>query len=238
MPPRSLIDLPDNCKGEIRLPIPKPFRRGRLRDHERMSIESAVRNLKGIATRTGRANWSTQRVLDFGCGVKISQALIQYDVDVRAYVGMDVHEGMIDCLKAAVNRPNFSYHRVPFQNANYNPLGVPMTEHSELPGGTDPYDLIVLQSVFTHFAPADFQAALHVLRRYTTADTLMLFTCFIDDEMATDFLDAVPDRPLLQAYYKETAIRKMLERSRWQTVSFHPKSKEYAMNPHFVCAPG
>jgi SAM-dependent methyltransferase len=174
-------------------------------------------------------------VLDFGCGVKFTQALIQYGIEVKAFVGMDVHSGLITCLSERVARPNFRFYTVPFQNAMYNKTGVPLTADSELPGEVKAYDLITLQSVFTHFAPADFLALLHVLRRYAANDARMLFTCFIDNEMESDFLDKIPDKPLLNAFYKERFIREMLAESGWRVLSLHPPGNW--MMDHFVCAP-
>jgi len=231
----SIAELPDKLEGDIQLSIPLKYRRGSLRENEPKSIESAIRNLKGIASRTGRFDWSNQRVLDYGCGVKITQALIQYGVPVKNYVGMDVYEGLIHCLKDLVQKPNFEYYHVPFHNEMYNRKGIPLTAESNLPGNLSEYDLIILQSVFTHFAPDDFLALLKVLRRYAASDCRLLFTCFINNNMEQDFLDSVPERPLLKAYYKEGFIQSMLKESHWNPISLHEPS--FAMQHHFVCQP-
>jgi len=231
----SISELPNNLEGNIRLSVPLELRRGSLRENEIKSIKSAIANLKGIAERTGRSDWSNQKVLDFGCGVKISQTLVQYNINVGTYIGMDVHPGIIQFLKSHVNLPNFDFYRVPFRNEMYNPQGVELKLNSGLPGEIKDYDLIILQSVFTHFAPKDFWALLCVLRRYAAKDARMLFTCFIDNEMEQDFCDAVPDSPLLKAYYKEKFVLKMLKKSGWNALSFH--SPSFSMNHHFVCEP-
>ena len=228
-------ELPNTLEGDIRLLVPLEYRRGSLRNNERKSIESGIRNLKGIAERTGRRDWSNQKILDFGCGVKFTQTLIQYNINVQAYVGMDVHKGIIQFLNNQVNLPNFYFYSVPFYNRMYNLNGIKLKVNSELPGDIKQFDLITLQSVFTHFAPEDFLALLHVLRRYAAKDARMLFTCFIDNDMEHDFFDSVPDRPLLMAYYKEHFIRKMLDESGWKPLSLHPPS--FSMQHHFVCEP-
>jgi SAM-dependent methyltransferase len=231
----TLSDLPEFCEGKIRLHIPLEFRRGKLRGNERKSIQSAIANLKAIAALTERPDWSTLNVLDYGCGVKFTQALIQYEIDVQTYVGMDVFAEMIQCLNNRIDRPNFHFYHVPFKNEMYNPNGIQLTPDTELPGSIKAYDLFTLQSVFTHFNPTDFIALLQVLRRYAASDARMLFTCFIDNDMEHDFLDLIPGKPLLKAYYKEHYIRKMLEETSWKPLLLNPPGSQ--MQHHFVCKP-
>lgn len=231
----SLSEIPESCEGEIRLHVPPEFRRGALRRDERRSIASAVENMEAIAVLTERTDWSNLTVLDYGCGVKFAQALIQYEVDVKKFVGMDVFKALIQYLSERVNLPNFEFIHVPFKNEMYNPKGTELTAEAELPGSITTYDLITLQSVFTHFNPADFLAMLHVLRRNAAQDARMLFTCFIDNDMEHDFVDSVPGKPLLRAYYKERYVREMLEKSSWKPILMKPPSSQ--MQHQFVCEP-
>jgi SAM-dependent methyltransferase len=199
-PSLTINDLPDSCDEEIRLHIPVEFRRGGFKGNEKKSIESAIQNLKAIAALTERTDWSTLNILDYGCGVKFTQTIIQYEIDIQAYVGMDVFKEMIQYLKDKVDWPGLQFHHVPFKNEMYNPNGIKLTADAELPGTIRSYDLITLQSVFTHFNPPDFLALLQVLRRYAANNARLFFTCFIDNDMEHDFLDLIPERPLFQAY--------------------------------------
>ncbi len=160
---------------------------------------------------------------------------MQFDVAVKAYVGMDIPPKTIQYLNDNVSRPEFKYFAVPFANAMYNPTGVPLTADATLPGGDEPYDLIVMQSVFTHFNPQDFVALLHVLRRHSASDARLFFTCFIDNDMESDFLDSVPDKPLLMAYYKESFIRRMLGCAGWTPLALYAPSNQ--MQHQFACTP-
>lgn len=234
-PSFSLNDLPDSCDEEIRLHIPVEFRRGLFKGNEKKSIESAVENLKAIAALTKRTDWSTLNILDYGCGVKFTQTIIQYEIDIQAYVGMDVFIEMIQYLNDKVDWPGLQFHPVPFKNEKYNPNGVKLTANAELPGTIKAYDLITLQSVFTHFNPPDFLALLQVLRRYAASDARLFFTCFIDNNMEHDFLDLIPDHPLLKAYYKEHYVRAMLEETGWKPLLLNPPS--FKMQHQFVCEP-
>ena len=201
----------------------------------KFSVVAAIANLKAIASLTERPDWSGLNLLDFGCGVKFTQALIQYSIGLHAYVGLDVYQQMIKFLTENVKNPGFFFHHVPFKNEMYNPDGIELTAESTLPGDITAYDLITLQSVFTHFNPADFLALLHVLRRYAAHDSRMLFTCFIDNDLKEDFVDLVPEKPLLKAYYKERYIREMLEQTHWKPLLLKPPGS--MMMHHFVCEP-
>lgn len=200
---------------------------------EKASIDSGLQNIEGIKLRTGLDDLSTVKMLDYGCGVKFTQAIIQYDIDVALYVGMDVYRAMIDYLTRHVNRPNMVYETVNFQNEKYHRKGVPMTKESPLPCGNLTFDLITLQSVFTHFTPEDFEALLTIFTRYLHPEGRLFFTCFIDNTMAVNFKDETPEKPLLRAVYREDFIRQVLKKTGWTPLSLHPKS--YRMQSHFVC---
>lgn len=231
----SILGVPDELTDDLVLEVPLPLRRGSLREDQKASVESGIHNLKGVATRTGRSDWSNTWILDYGCGVKFTQTLVQFGIPVGAYVGMDVHKGIIGFLQNADLPEGFHFEDVPFHNEMYNRNGVPLTAESDLPGPFEAYDLITLQSVFTHFAPDDFQNMLHVLRRYAADDARMLFTCMIDNDLETDFFDSVPGRPLLKALYREDKVRDMVAAAGWAVESFHGAS--FSMQPHFVCRP-
>lgn len=63
----------------------------------------------------------------------------------------------------------------------------------------------------------------------------MFFTCFIDNDMDRDFLDLVPEHPLLMAYYKERYIRGMLKETGWKPLLLRPPGSQ--MQHQFVCEP-
>ena len=183
--------------------------------------------------RTGSDTLSGVRMLDYGCGVKFTQAIIHCDIDVALYFGIDVHQEMMNYMKDNVNRPNMRYESVNFHNEMYNQDGVPMTKDSLLPCGNLKFDLITLQSVFTHFGPEDFETLLSIFTRYLHPEGRLFFTCFIDNSMTVNFKDANPEKPLFMAFYREDFIRQLLKKTGWKLLSLHPPS--YHMQAHFVC---
>lgn len=232
---KKISEISNCCEEDIVLKVPLKFRRGVHRKNERKSIESAVENIKKIARLIEKDDWSEQTVLDFGCGVKFTQAIVQYGIDIHRYVGMDVSKGMIRYLTRKTNHSNLVFYHVPFHNDKYNQKGKQLTRDSVLPGEIQRYDIMILQSVFTHFNPSDIFSLLSVLKRYSWNKTTLFFTCIINNEMEQDFMDMVPGRPMQQAHYKEAFIRKILDDTGWNTVSFSMPSNQ--MRHQFVCRP-
>jgi SAM-dependent methyltransferase len=221
----------------LRLPVPFEFRRGRLKHDERASVEAARVMLDYILESTGFRDYARLDVLDFGCGVKLTQALLQDGRPIRRYFGVDVHPGMIGYLQSKVADPRFEFAVVPFQNDMYNPDGEPMRPDSPLPCGDRTFDLIIALSVFTHLTPHDFQHLLHLLRGHVKPDGRLFLTCFIDETIAWAFHDAVPDKPLLRALYREAFVREMVAAARWEVIRRGPRRADKQIVDHLVCGP-
>jgi SAM-dependent methyltransferase len=221
--------------GALVLEVPLKFRRGKLRQDELASVRSAQVILDYILQCTGFPSYESLEILDFGCGVKFSQALLQDSRPFGHYLGLDVYREMIEYLQNNVADPRLEYAVVPFQNDMYNREGQPMTADSRLPCGERKFDLITLQSVFTHQAPPDFQNLLHILRRYCKPAGRMFFTCFINNTMKDRFHDDIPGQPLMRATYQEDFIREMVVKAGWEVVYSAPQNTEKHVADHLVC---
>ena len=238
------------------LQVPRAFRRGHRKDEEG-EIRSAVALIEHLRRHAGLDDLANSEILDVGCGVKLTQAFLEFDLPVGAYVGVDVYEPMINFLRDNVHDPRFEYHHVNLHNARYNPEGEPMTEGTRLPlreGRT--FDLICLFSVFTHLAPHDYPLMLKLLRRYVRAEGLLLYSLYIDERTegghglmdgfakrfgddsvgkTVDFQDLKPEKPLDWALYSERHARELVEGTGWEIVSLEPPN-EYIQH-HFTCRP-
>ena len=120
-------------------------------------------------------------VLDVGCGTKIVKTLLDHEMPIGHYVGIDVASEVIDWLRANVSDPRFEFHHLDAHNAMYNPTGRDLASFESLPVGARRFELICLFSVFTHLAPHDFEAMLRLLRRHVRPDGSLLFSLFVDD---------------------------------------------------------
>ena len=162
------------------LNIPPRFRRSAVTD-EAATVVGAVVLLDQLCGLVGVDDLSQCDVLDVGCGVKFTQAILNHDLPIRSYTGVDVYGEMIDFLRANVDDPRFEYHHVDVRNELYNPDAPPMTPETDLGMADRTFDVICLYSVFTHLAPADYVTMLKLLRRYVRPDGRLVYTLFVDE---------------------------------------------------------
>lgn len=221
-----------------RVEVPKQLQRGRSKD-EVEARRSAIALLGVLAEKVGRPDLGEVDVLDVGCGVKFTQALLEEDIPIGSYTGVDVHAPVIETLRSTVTDLRFSFHHVDFFNGRYNPGGRPMTADAVLPVGDDTFDLICGFSLFTHLDPTDTASMLSIMRRCARADTRLVATVFVDrlteggfgvmDAYARalgpgvvtgePFRDYFPDDVLRVALYGEDHLREIIAASDWDLVS-------------------
>jgi SAM-dependent methyltransferase len=167
-------------QGELRVPI--EFRRNYSTQDEEATIDGAVWLIDHMCGHVGLKDLGNTEVLDFGCGVRFSQAFLNRGVPIKRYVGVDAYGEMIDYLQANVSDPRLEYVHVNAHNDLYNPTGEIMSEQTTLPIDGQRFDLICLFSVFTHLAPHDYVSMLKLLRRFAKPDGRLFYTLFIDEE--------------------------------------------------------
>jgi SAM-dependent methyltransferase len=137
-----------------------------LRHDEEEAERSARALLAVMARQLGRNDLDCVHVLDIGCGVKITQALVNDGLPIGSYTGVDVSASVIDFLRSSVDDPRFACHHVDFHNALYNPTGVKMGPDAVLPVERADFDLICGFSLVTHLAPDDTKSILEISARY------------------------------------------------------------------------
>ena len=219
---------------DVRLPVPLKFRRGSLRADEQRSVQSALQLLRRIERYKQLRG---AKILDFGCGVKIAQALVQEGSPQALYVGLDVYPELIEHMQAALgDDPKYRFERVPFHNAMYNKSGEPMTPASSLPTDTTDFDVVTMFSVITHMVPDDARATLAILRRYIAGDGVLLFWAFANEDQSEDFVDENPEHPLLRAKYRQPFLEEIIREAGWAIESAKPRQK-HARCVDYVCRP-
>ncbi len=218
-----------------RIEAPPELNRNCRRIAEAGVEETGLAVLANVAEILGRRDLADVSMLDVGCGVRFAQTIVNRNVPIRSYVGVDVEPKVIDWLKKNVADPRFSFALWEVQNAMYNKRGAPFTRDSKLPvSGT--FDVICLFSVFTHLSPTDADAMLHVLRPYAAPNGRLLFTAAIDDSVGT-FADKVPDKPLNVATFAEPYLRGMIEKNGWRVEKSIPPRRESFVMHQFLCSP-
>jgi SAM-dependent methyltransferase len=194
---------------------------------------SVLMNL--VVERLGLRDLSESDVLDVGCGVRFTQAIINRDIPIKSYTGLDVHRPLIEYLQREVDDPRFSFSHWDAHNAKYNPAGVKITPESRLPvEGT--FDVIWLFSVFTHLEPSDANALLAILRRHVRPGGALFFSAFLDDTVDS-FEDRLPDYPLSHPCYAERYLRELVAANGWSVSFVSPPSPEHFIQHYLVCYP-
>jgi SAM-dependent methyltransferase len=153
-----------------------------LRDDE-ASVNSGAWLLDHMCEHLGVPDLGELEVLDFGCGVRFAQTIVNRALAIKRYVGVDVYRDMIDFLVANVGDPRLEFLHLDAHNDRYNPTGRPLAVVADaLPIERNRFDLICLFSVFTHLAPHDYGAMLRVLRRFVRPTGRLFFTLFINEK--------------------------------------------------------
>jgi SAM-dependent methyltransferase len=134
-----------------------------------------------MCAHLGLDDLGDSEVLDFGCGVKFTQALINQHIPIKRYVGIDVEPEMIAFLQQHVTDPRFEYHHIDAHSELYNPGGMLLSETTLLPIDGLTFDVICLFSVFTHLAPHDYRTILRLLRRFAKPNGRLFFTLYINE---------------------------------------------------------
>jgi SAM-dependent methyltransferase len=188
-----------------------------------------------VADCLGLKDLGESDVLDVGCGVRFTQAIINREIPIKSYTGVDVHRPLIEYLQQEVDDPRFSFRHWDAQNARYNPAGEKITPESRWPvEGT--FDIIWLFSVFTHLDASDANALLAILRQHVRPSGALFFSAFIDNTIDS-FEDRIPEHPLSHPCYAERYLRELIEANGWRVASVSPPSREHFIQHYLVCYP-
>lgn len=217
--------------------VPLALRKGQVRHDERLLVETG-RDLLQLVD--GYHPLKDARMLDWGCGCKFAQAIHEYGIAIRQYVGVDIDEAMIDYLRTSNREPaRLSFHARNFRNEMYNPDGRPMAEaladETDIPPAS--FDVITLFSVITHLNPADTETLLKFLRTRIAPGGTLVFTTFVDEASQVDFYDKEPDKPLLRAHYRKAYMEELVARCGWRIRGFSWPTGGAVHQPHYVCSP-
>jgi SAM-dependent methyltransferase len=191
--------------------------------------------LNNLAVRIGRRDLCDLDMLDLGCGVRFTQALINRAIPFKSYTGIDVALPLIQWLKENVETKDerFRFAHWNVRNALYNKTGVPMQDCDAFPISGS-YDLLMGFSLFTHLGPEDARQMLKLARQVVRPGGWLFFSAFCDPTIR-DFEDRVPHQPLLKAYYNKEYLQRIITDTHWDVISYQERG-EYVMSS-FLCRP-
>lgn len=164
--------------------VPRELRRGNLKYRELEFIAQGEALLRLLAEELGLPDLAGRSVLDMGCGSKLVEAILRYNLPVGRYVGVDVSRELIDYLQDTVRDPRFHFQYLNAHNQMYNPGGAPLDARTRLLLDEHSFDVVCLFSVFIHLAPHDYVAMLRMLRRYIKPRGRLIFSLLLNETSA------------------------------------------------------
>ena len=183
--------------------------------------QSGVWLLEWMRLQIGFDSYADKKVLDFGCGVRFTQAIINTGFPIGRYFGVDVDRPIIEFLQNNVRDSRFAYYCLDAHHPMYNPRGRVLTPDMALPIAEQDFDIVCMFSVITHQYPDDSRSIFSVLRRHVAARGRLWFTCFLDDSIGT-FEDRSKERNGGKVFYSPEYLTGLVESCGWRQVSMAP----------------
>jgi SAM-dependent methyltransferase len=197
--------------------------------------ESGQRLLDLLQERLCLAGLASTRMLDFGCGVRFTQALLNRRLPIGQYAGVDCYPEMIEFLRTSVRDPRFSFELLDAHHPLYNPGGTRLTPSTPLALPLRHFDVATMFSVLTHQYPEDSRAILSILRRHVRSTGHLFFTCFLDPDLP-EFEDRSPERDGGRCFYSEEFLSRLLRATGWAPVARYPAGPPL-IGDAFLCCP-
>jgi SAM-dependent methyltransferase len=176
--------------------------------------------LERMRQRIGFDTYADKKLLDFGCGVRFSQAIINTRFKIGGYVGVDNCRELIEFLRGNVQDRRFAYHFLDARHPLYHPTGQALTSSTVLPVDSD-FDVAAMFSVITHQDPTDARHIFTILRRHVKGGGHLFFTCFLDDGIDT-FEDRSADQNGGMCFYNRSFLVSLVTDCGWSMVSSAP----------------
>lgn len=190
-----------------------------------------------MCRRIGIQSLAGKDVLDLGCGVRFSQAIINRNLPVGTYTGIEVNRPIVDFLTTNVTDPRFAFHYANVANQFYNRK----EDATDAPGasvlGDRTFDVACMFSVITHQEPGEASSTFRFLRSHVRPTGHLFFSAFIHDD-PVEFQQLVPEKPGLKASYSRAYMEGILRDRGWEIVSMvDPLPEDLPIMTSFLCEP-
>lgn len=123
-----------------------------------------------------------EKILDVGSGIgRKTWPLVDYLNEHGCYDGLELVKGAVEwCTEKYTSRyPNFRFRQIDVFNAHYNPDGKYRAAEYRFPFDDEEFDLVVLNSVFTHMLPAEVENYLREVARVLKPEGRSLISFFL-----------------------------------------------------------
>lgn len=218
------------------LVVPSEFNRNSRKVTSLMTAEeSGVWLLEWMRLQIGFESYANTKVLDFGCGVRFTQAIINTGFPIGRYFGVDLDRPLIEFLQNNVCDPRFAYYCLDAYHPMYNRRGQVLTPDTVLPIAEQDFDVACMFSVITHQYPDDARSIFSMLRRYVGPRGHLFFTCFLDDSIGT-FEDRSQRRNGGMVFYDPGFLKGLVESCGWRVIGLAP-SVGPLVGESLICRP-
>lgn len=200
--------------------------------------ETGARLIELATQRAGLATLADSDVLDVGCGVRFTQAILHRKIPIGSYTGLEVCQPVVDFLKREVEPadPRFRFAHWDLEHGLYNPRGrLALADQHALPV-PGAFDQIWLFSVLTHLDLAGSRALLALLRTVIRPTGTLVFTAFVLPEPEGVRLSAA-GHPLARVDYGKRTVEGLIAQAGWNLQAFYPSGGRPYLQPCFVCRP-
>ncbi len=189
--------------------------------------------LRTLSRRLGWESLRGRRLFDLGCGVRFTRTIVNLDLEIGLYAGVDVHAEAIAWLKEHVRDPRFFHAQFEARNTLYNPQGRTDTEEGALAAlGAPICEAACMFSVITHQAPDEAALTFRQLRHVVEHSGRLYFTSFVDPSVEA-YREARPDKPGLVSTYNPDLLMSLVRGAGWRIDSIYPKTQ--FQQTAFVC---
>ena len=194
--------------------------------------------LRYMCSRLDIDDLSDCDILDIGCGVRFCEAIINLNIDVRSYTGIDVFPKVVDFLRKEIHDPRFEFFRVNAYNPMYCRSGEKgMSPYSYLRQDIGTFDIVCMFSVITHQRPEEASILFEFSRDRIRDTGKLFFSAFVHDD-STDFYEREPGSPGLMCSYSHSYLAQLLKECGWSVRSIVPPLPEGLPIMHSIfCVP-
>lgn len=139
----------------------------------------------------------SERVLDVGCGAGRAAVPLTSYLTTGSYEGFDPYPFGVDWASENITPrfPNFNFRFVEIFNKTYNPYARVKARDFRFPYGDASFDLVILNSVFTHMLPEDVMGYMGEIGRVLAPGGRCFITWFLVDDTARAALEAGEAKP-------------------------------------------
>jgi hypothetical protein len=187
--------------------------------------------IHSMCERLGWPSLIGRRLLDFGCGVRFARTIINLEIEIDLYAGVDTQAAPISWLLENVRDTRLQFHHLNMRSAMYNPDGVrPSVETLDELVQLRNFDAACMFSVITHQEPEEAELIFAMLYRCAPR---LYFTAFIDDGV-DGYVERDPQNIGLMSTYSTARMKEILAGAGWKIEKIFPPG--FFQQTAFVCS--